>query len=648
MFNVHHSEPQQPVVRVNWSTQIQLLRNMLVNIRKVHPGSRTKLASSDANIVTSHSGKVSTKVIKVKSLSDEVRPNPRLLALSAETRIAELVGSAVGMSPEETAALLCNSFLFDFTRYRRAVLIMPEGDQRARCEEEWKASNTFVWNYQTTMTQLIEPPQIPEKTRWDAYFPSDRAVLTDELSGVLHTAEDAAPRFRFYIDEDGDQFTMRLMATFFADLLGKDSLQSRYITALLQDLLQDNLPFRDVRNRVKFGAVVFMLATCACLMFGTAELLRAQSQRRQWYWIIAAALALALDMIVVESVEALWFRWALPLCVADTLTALKLTLRSVFDKFEETPVAPGDKTLTAQHLAGLGEVPSRGFSMPNYQFISTNIAKKFPKHLASRIVLSYQSEFARTITTQRWPNVSTTAQLLFGGHSWTSGLGFESIGYVLFSNAAMWLGTYCPRCIQQICLAGALSTLIWSITLLVDFTRRDFNVGVSLAAMAAAVILIVSVSYFVPWDSDPDSQATAEPLKQEGSEAESKSDVEEAQPEGPSREGTQYYSFPKQIMVPLSVKSPTMKSFRSMWASDEKEDSPVGTPVAAPATRSVKVSPMPHSPATSPQQQPARRAPQNAPGLTPVKAATPAAEAAVARAASVRDEYYLSSSSEDL
>jgi hypothetical protein len=205
-----------------------------------------------------------------------------------------------------------------------------------------------------------------------------------------------------------------------------------------------------------------------------------------------------------------------------------------------------------------------------------------------------------------------------------------------------------------------MSTLIWSITLLVDFTRRDFNVGISLAAMSATVILIVTALYFVPWDSDPDSQATPEPLKHEGSEIESKSDVEETGPEDPNALGTQFYSFPRQITVPLSVKSPTMQSFRSMWASEEKDDSdsPVGIPTAAPASRSVKVAPVPCSPGASllllPQQQPPppplpRREPQNAPGLTPAEAAAPVATVApVTRAASIRDEYYLSSSSDEL
>jgi hypothetical protein len=105
-----------------------------------------------------------------------------------------------------------------------------------------------------------------------------------------------------------------------------------------------------------------------------------------------------------------------------------------------------------------------------------------------------------------------------------------------------------------------------------------------------------------------------------------------------------------------------MKSFRSMWMREEKEDSPPGTPSAL-VVRTVKVAAEQRSPAVAPAPQ---RAPQTSPRSTsqsapqaqstlrgvPAKATTSARGAqptsvAPAAAAVAVDAFYLSSSSSD-
>jgi hypothetical protein len=157
--------------------------------------------------------------------------------------------------------------------------------------------------------------------------------------------------------------------------------------------------------------------------------------------------------------------------------------------------------------------------MPNYQFVSTNLAHRFPRHLASRIVLSYESVYPRTITAQRWPSSATAAQLLCGGQQWSSGLGFESIGYVLFSSGVMWIGVLLPRWFQQVLLAGLLCLTIWLLLLLVHFTQEDhFVAGLCVAGAVVAAILLVAVSYYFSWDNDSEhSQAAADAISKEES-----------------------------------------------------------------------------------------------------------------------------------
>ena len=417
----------------------------------------------------------------------------------------------------EDPSLLFRAFLFEFTKYRSMMLTAID-DTSEEFEREWASANTFIWNFTGTLKELNEDFELPV-TCAQQMFPSDQAQLALELSNVYRTADTLSPSFKDYLLQgDEDQFSVRLMAAFSADLLGKDSIQGRLFHSLLGDLLQDSALFRDVRNWVKFCAILFLLGTCLCLVYGCIAVLQGFSARRQWYWIVTAAVAVGVDMVLVEGLETLWFHWALPLCICDSLTALRHTLISVLDRFQRTaapmpPSTPGySRSLTTRAASAshpgycgsraVGTGAYKDFSMPNYQFVSTNVAHRFPRQLASRIVLSYESVYPRTITGQRWPNTATTAQLLCAGRSWSSGLGFESIGYVLFSYAVMWIGIYCPAWLQRIGLAGLLSLAIWLVSWLVFSILDGRLVGVYIAAGVVGTCLLVLFSYRFSWDHD--------------------------------------------------------------------------------------------------------------------------------------------------
>eukprot|EP01032_Pedospumella_encystans_P019908 gene19908-22626_t len=401
----------------------------------------------------------------------------------------------------QDVSVLYRSFLFDFTKYRN-TLAARQDERTVEFETEWLVSNPFVCNAKGTLSELTEDIVI-ENNLSNRHFPDERTKVINELNQVYETSKAAAPQYKELLQNDADQFAVRLMTTFFADLLGKDSLQTRLIRQLLRSLLQDDVWFRDVRNWVKFAVVLFFLGTCCCLVYGSIEVLQHVSQRRQWYWIITVGLAFVVDFLFVESFEALWFNWAMRLCVVDSLTALKHTIEEVLQRFQQDLVLSqhSRRPLTASTVRN---APSNAanFSMPNYQFVSTNLAHRFPRHLASRIVLSYESVYPRTITAQRWPGSATVAQVLCGCERWSSGLGFESIGYVLFSYSAMWVAVLTPRWAQQILLTGLLCLAIWLLSWLIFTVERGSFIGIYIAVGVVGVCLLIGLSYMFAWDHD--------------------------------------------------------------------------------------------------------------------------------------------------
>jgi hypothetical protein len=215
-------------------------------------------------------------------------------------------------------------------------------------------------------------------------------------------------------------------------------------------------------------------------------------------------------------VEALWFQWALPLCVADALSALRHTFSEVANQFQrsvksgvelqgnqaprqneqlytsERAVSPRMPSSRVPVQAVNVGVPAT-FTMPAYQFVSNNIAQKFPGQVASRLVLSYRPAFPHTITTLHWP-----ATLLH----WTSGLHYESLGYVTLGYTTMWLGANCPVFIQQMVISGLISAVIWLLSRVVRGAIRGDFLGVYVLAAVVAVLFLCVKSFEVSWNRD--------------------------------------------------------------------------------------------------------------------------------------------------
>jgi hypothetical protein len=464
-----------------------------------------KSARSNATnaVATSTDGASSSKKEALAASAEEM--DSRFYSLTLTENKGGPTGYLESGDAAEDISLIFRSFMFEFTKYRNVV--MAPGDEASNeFETEWTASNPFIWSFVGTLSELTEELVVKDGML-DRMFPTPKIAVAQELAEVHKIANSTATQYRELLRFEEDQFAVRMMLTFLADLLGKDSIQCRLIQVMLRNLLQDSAPFRDVRNWLKFCVIMFFIATNICLVYGSVMLLEHFAQRRQWYWVITAVLAILVDMVVVESVEALWFQWTLPLCVADTLAAARQTLVEVFDHFEKRSLNPswGSRSVKSAGSSrafsphpGFSDPSTMGkafkdFSMPNYQFVATNVAHRFPRHIVSRIILSYESVYPRTITAQRWP---------YSRYHWSSGLGFESVGYVLFSCLAMCIGTYAPTCVQQLLLTGLVSLTIWLLSWLALSIINGELTGVYIFSAVIGMLVIIAFSYRFSWDHD--------------------------------------------------------------------------------------------------------------------------------------------------
>jgi hypothetical protein len=407
-------------------------------------------------------------------------------------------------------AVLYQSFALHFTQYRENLSGNQQDVQEFR--NAWMAANAFLYNCKGTLKELRA--DLVRKSFAPGY--GEKVRIMEELYRVRKCAENAAPQYEELLQSDEQMFSVRLMVAFLLDLLGRDSIQCRLVKVMLDNLLHDNALYSNVRNRTKLLAVLLILVFNVGLVYGSVILLQYFAARRQWYWVITAALAILVDMVVVEGVEALWFQWALPLCVADALSALRHTFSEVANQFQRSvksgaeptssqPTRLNEQLYTSERAVSprmpFSRVPMDAvnvglpatFTMPAYQFVSNSIAQKFPGQIASRLVLSYRTAFPRTITTLRWP-----ATFL----DWTSGLHYESVGYVSLGYAAMWTGVYCPVFIQQMVISGLISAVIWLLSRVVRTAMLGDLFGVYVLAVVVAVLFLCLKSFGVPWNRD--------------------------------------------------------------------------------------------------------------------------------------------------
>jgi hypothetical protein len=452
-----------------------------------------------------HANKASSNLKSISAPAKEARQNPTgvykvILVLLCGAELDST--SADADASDDPADDLYQAFVTNFVHCRYAVQRDSASEQVFN--REWMAACPFLHSVTSDVIELRKDAMLRGNT--GGVLAKQRII--SELLSVRNTAAMLSQQYAIACCGNEEMLSVRVLIVFLCDLLGKDSIQCRLIQVMLRDLLQDSAPFRDVRNWLKFCVIMFFIATNICLVYGSVMLLQHFAERRQWYWVITAVLAVLVDMVVVENVEALWFQWALPQCVADTLHALRRTFLVIVRKFQHAIVAelrrPQSASFSARTAPSQSQRNSEGaseetrlaaFSMPDYQFVSSNLVKSLPENsLARRIVGSYQTDLPKTITLQRWPYRESA--------TFSSGLGFESLGYVFFGNVAMVAAVNWPASLQQITLTGLVSMGIYLLSAMIRSASTGNLLGVYVMLATLVAIYLAVKSFEVAWSSD--------------------------------------------------------------------------------------------------------------------------------------------------
>jgi len=107
-------------------------------------------------------------------------------------------------------------------------VLTPQNEKSVEFEREWSASNPFMWNYDADVQlPLTDAESSDLLQKQNTHFPRDKVQVWNELLSVHSSSESLVPQYKEFLQNDADQFSVRLMTTFFTDLLGKDSLQTR-------------------------------------------------------------------------------------------------------------------------------------------------------------------------------------------------------------------------------------------------------------------------------------------------------------------------------------------------------------------------------------------------------------------------------------
>ena len=407
------------------------------------------------------------------------------------------------------STVLYRSFLDAFMKFRKSINKTGPPEAVATFHSSWREANKFILEYEDTLRTINAENEAKscDVLLWNRLFPPHNDKVKTSLLQVFERSKFLANEYRDIYKHDPDQFGVRLLVEFMVDLIGANSIQAVLFRSRVARILGDDVPLRDVKFRSKLCTVIFILCVDVLIVYASVVMLQDQTRANLRYWLGTIAVFVAVDLFLLEPLEVLWFHYILPSCTVDAVVAMKETMFAILQHFysehqDQDPTMSarlGESFLSRRSIALWGE-PDSEFCMQEHQFAATRVAQMFPKHVASQIVSSYRNPIPFTITSHRWPSTRTIAErLCFGLFDWSSGLGVESVGYVLISHSIMWVGAYCPVCLQQLLLSAMLSLVAWLVSLWVHYCIDNMTIGPLLAVGVVLFFIAVWGLYRLSW-----------------------------------------------------------------------------------------------------------------------------------------------------
>jgi hypothetical protein len=218
-------------------------------------------------------------------------------------------------------------------------------------------------------------------------FFSSAEVISDEMECAQKDIRRIKPALRSVPDDE--QRGIEILHLFVLDLLGRDTLEANiYRDKTNEDYTSLNLVGR--REKVLCAIILISLN----VFFFYFSILRGYQKGLHWQQIYlrTCIIQVLADILIFQTCECLYVNVFLPRLVSRKhLDDVRQVLESCIQQLCAVPGFQNSKSFANDMV-----------NVPDYFFVSTNVAKAYPTLLESAIVLSYRSYLPNECLAQKW------------------------------------------------------------------------------------------------------------------------------------------------------------------------------------------------------------------------------------------------------
>jgi hypothetical protein len=276
-------------------------------------------------------------------------------------------------------------------------------------------------------------------------LPTDRAIQA-EISFVQREAFDKYEKLKLANDS---HVGLELLHLFVLDLLGRETPAAKIFVA------KSGNDFRHAMVVAKWLKVVgWFIIMCLNIFFVGFALLRGVQRGKAWQegYALACVVQFLVEIFMFETSECVWMNYLIPDAASTEIQAIKFQLRCTVDSLCSST------TNAHKHKYFL--------DAPEFLFVSTALAKKFPERLESMIIGSYHQHLPGELSKkwksgQRGPNNSVCSRFI------------RNFSLFAITNGLMKLIGTIPPIFQRVTIHSAQPLLLAAFAIAIIFLIRN-------------------------------------------------------------------------------------------------------------------------------------------------------------------------------
>jgi ribosomal protein L14 len=267
------------------------------------------------------------------------------------------------------------------------------------------------------------------------------------------------------------------------DLMGRDSRQAKIFInqrpAVTEKLI--------TKAWLKVLAILFLLGLNIC--FVLLSMLYGSLKGRNWQfnWMVTCIVYICSDVFIRHFNNAYLIHYFIPEMISNhTLDMRQKLVRAVgafvANAAKMSPMSPVSASSESSSLSG-----DTHFSVTEYLFVSTLVARAYPNLLESQIALSYRSLFVSEHQSQKFKRLFTDSRDVDKRQRWRLGTISSSLS-MGFASVLLWLGT--QHILVQRALVQAGNPLIMGF---IAFIGSKILTSSLLGALVVVSVVVVAV-----------------------------------------------------------------------------------------------------------------------------------------------------------